>query len=35
MLTDTCAGVLETPLSIAEATTNEPKYFNTRISFLL
>jgi hypothetical protein len=35
MLTDTCAGVLETPLSMAEAITKEPKYFKTRISFLL
>jgi hypothetical protein len=33
MLTDTCAGVLETLLSMAEAKTNEPKYFKTRISF--
>jgi len=33
MLTDTCAGVLETALSMAEATTNDPKYFKTRISF--
>jgi hypothetical protein len=35
MLTDTCAGVLETPLSMAEAKINEPKYFKTRILFLL
>jgi hypothetical protein len=31
MLTDTCAGALETLLSMAEAITNEPKYFKTRI----
>jgi hypothetical protein len=35
MLTDTCAGVLETPLSMAEAIINEPKYFKPRIFFLL
>jgi hypothetical protein len=35
MLTDTCAGVLETPPSMAEARTHVPKYFKTRISFLL
>jgi hypothetical protein len=35
MLTDTCAGALETLLSIAEAKINKPKYRKTRIVFLL